>query len=95
MYIFFRYDVVYINLSNKPDWFYEKSPLGKVPALELENGDVIYESLIIVDFLDEKFQQNQLYPKDPLQKAKDRMLIEQFTKVIVFNGINTFRQFFI
>ncbi|KAJ8973791.1 hypothetical protein NQ317_002792 [Molorchus minor] len=28
------YDVVNINLSNKPDWLYDKNPLGKIPALK-------------------------------------------------------------
>ncbi|PSN30294.1 hypothetical protein C0J52_25554 [Blattella germanica] len=68
--------------DSKPDWLYEKSPLGKVPALELENGDTLYESLIIADYLDEKYPQKSLYPKDPLKKAKDKLMIEQFNKVI-------------
>lgn len=55
--------------------------MGKVPALELENGDVLCESLIICDYLDEKYPRNQLHSTDPLQKAKDKLLIEQFSKV--------------
>lgn len=73
--------MVNINLSNKPDWYFEKSIFGKVPALELENGDVIYESIVISDYLDEKYTQRPLHPRDPLQKAKDRLLVEQFSKV--------------
>ncbi|KAJ9577754.1 hypothetical protein L9F63_005674, partial [Diploptera punctata] len=76
------YDVVNVNLTEKPEWLYEKSPFGKVPALELENGETLYESLIIADYLDEKYSQRSLYPKDPLKKAKDKLLIEQFNKVI-------------
>ncbi|XP_066147819.1 pyrimidodiazepine synthase-like [Euwallacea fornicatus] len=76
------YDVVNINLYSKPDWYYDKSPFGKVPAIELENGDVIYESLIIADYLDEKYRANILHSSDPLQKAKDRLLIEQFNRVV-------------
>ncbi|XP_019871900.1 pyrimidodiazepine synthase isoform X2 [Aethina tumida] len=76
------YDVVNINLSSKPDWYYDKSPYGKVPALELDTGDVLYESLIISDYLDERYHQHQLHSNDPLQKAKDRLLIEQFNKVV-------------
>lgn len=68
-------------MASKPDWLYDKSPLGKIPALELENGDVLYESLIICDYLDERYPQNPLHSTDPLQKAKDRLLIEQFSKV--------------
>lgn len=76
------YDVVNINLYSKPDWFYDKSPFGKVPALELENGDVLFESLIIADYLDEKYRAHHLHSTDPLQKAKDRLLIEEFNRVV-------------
>jgi len=76
------YDVVNINLYSKPDWYYDKSPFGKVPALELENGEVLYESLIIADYLDEKYKAHQLHSHDPLQKAKDKLLIEEFNRVV-------------
>ncbi|KAL7298222.1 hypothetical protein TKK_0009212 [Trichogramma kaykai] len=76
------YDVVYVNLSQKPEWLQEKSPLGKVPCLELENGETLYESLIIAEYLDEMFPDHRLYPTDPLYKAKDKLLIERFNDVI-------------
>lgn len=60
---------------------YDKSPMGKVPALELDNGEVLYESLIIADYLDEKYHAHRLHAKDPLQKAKDQLLLKQFSKV--------------
>ncbi|KAL1518206.1 hypothetical protein ABEB36_001867 [Hypothenemus hampei] len=76
------YDVINIDLHSKPDWFYEKSLLGKVPALELENGEVLWESLIISEYLEEKYKAHHLHNQDPLQKAKDRLLIEQFNRVV-------------
>ncbi|VEN48227.1 unnamed protein product [Callosobruchus maculatus] len=76
------YEVVNINLSNKPDWIYDKNPYGKIPTLELDNGDCLYESSIIADYLDEKYHQHPLHAKDPLQKAKDKILIEQFNRII-------------
>ncbi|CAH1390408.1 unnamed protein product [Nezara viridula] len=75
------HDVVNINLKNKPEWYLEKFPLGKVPALYVD-GVNIYESLIIADYIDEKYPQRPLYPKDPLRKALDRILIEGFSRVI-------------
>lgn len=75
------YDTVYVNVTDKPDWLFEKSPHGKVPAIEMD-GEVLYESLIIADFLDEKYRNRPLYPKDPLKKAKDKIIIENFHKVI-------------
>ncbi|KAF2896245.1 hypothetical protein ILUMI_09929 [Ignelater luminosus] len=76
------HDVVNINLSHKPEWLYNKVKSGNIPALEVENGEVLTESSIIIDYLDEKYSNNPLYPRDPLQKAKDRLLINHFNKVI-------------
>lgn len=78
----FRYDVVYVNLTRKPDWLIEKSPLNKVPCIELEGGETLYESLIIADYLDDAYPQNKLYPSNPLAKAKDKLLIDRFNAVI-------------
>jgi len=75
------HDVVNIKLSDKPEWLFEKNPLGKVPAIETESGDCLYESLIIADYLDEKYPERPLQPKDPMQKAKDRILVEHFSKI--------------
>lgn len=75
------YDIVNINLASKPDWLYEKSYQGKIPALQIDNT-TISDSLIICEYLDEKYPKNQLNSEDLLQKAKDRMILEEFKKVI-------------
>jgi len=79
------YHTFNINLTDKPEWLTKYSPLGKVPALGLpteEGSPFIHESLIIADYLDEKYPEKRLYPEDPLAKAKDRLFIEQFNDVI-------------
>ncbi|XP_018403113.1 PREDICTED: pyrimidodiazepine synthase-like [Cyphomyrmex costatus] len=76
------YDVVNVNLTHKPDWLMEKNPVNKVPCIELEEGETLYESLIIADYLDEAYPQNKLYPNNPLAKAKDKLLIDRFSIVI-------------
>lgn len=81
-YFTFRYDVVNINLKHKPDWLIEKNPLETVPCIELAGGQTLYNSLIIVDYLDEAYPQNKLYPCQPLAKAKDKLLIDRFNEVI-------------
>lgn len=75
-----KHDIVNINLATKPEWFFQKNPLGKVPALEL-HGDVLFESLVTCDYLDELYPSPVLYPSDPWKKAQDRILIELFNKV--------------
>jgi len=79
------YHTVNINLKQKPEWLTQYSPLGKVPALGLTNETnvpFIYESLIVADYLDEKYPQVPLYPNDPLAKTFDRLWIERFDDVI-------------
>ena len=51
------YDIDYIDLSDRPDWFVELSPLGKVPVLEVTRDDgskvVLFESVVINEYLDD------------------------------------------
>ena len=63
-----------IDLANKPDWFVEMSPLGKVPVLKKE-GNILFESQVIADYLDE-VTDGSLYPEDPWQKAHHKAWIE-------------------
>lgn len=67
-------DREYIDLGNKPDWFLKISPLGKVPLL-LVDGEVLFESAVICEYLDE-ITPDSLHPLDPLTKAKHRSWIE-------------------
>ncbi|XP_059053715.1 pyrimidodiazepine synthase-like [Achroia grisella] len=70
------YEVVNINLVNKPEWYTTKSAFGKVPAIEIEDGVTIYESLVTVEYLDDVYPQRPLLPKDPVKKAFDKIIIE-------------------
>ncbi|KPI97297.1 PREDICTED: pyrimidodiazepine synthase-like [Papilio xuthus] len=73
------YDHVFINLDQKPEWIFNFSPKGTVPALEYEQGKGIFDSNIINYYLDEKYPEVPLQPTDPLRKAQDKMLVEQLT----------------
>ena len=64
----------FIDLADKPDWFLEMSPLGRVPVLETE-GAVVFESQVIVEYLDE-ITPGSLHPIDLLEKARHRSWIE-------------------
>lgn len=76
------YQTVYMDLFSKAEWYLQRNPTGKVPALEIPGQtDPIIESLLVADYLDEKYPNNPLHPKDPYQKSKDRVFVERFTKV--------------
>lgn len=65
----------YVDLGNKPQWFRDLSPLGKVPVLQVHGEEVVFESAVICEFLDE-VTPGSLHPYDPLAKARHRAWIE-------------------
>ena len=65
------YDIEFISLSDKPQWFLDLSPNGQVPVLIAESGEALFESEAIVEYLDEISK--PIEPGlSPEQKAKDR-----------------------
>ena len=65
-----EFDVTYINLRDKPDWFLEISPHGKVPVLRVDD-EVLFESNAIAEYLDEVVSP-RLHPEDPIARARNR-----------------------
>uniref|UniRef100_K9IZ65 Glutathione S-transferase omega n=1 Tax=Desmodus rotundus TaxID=9430 RepID=K9IZ65_DESRO len=76
-----KHEVININLKNKPEWFFEKNPFGLVPVLENSQGQLIYESAITCEYLDEVYPGKKLLPEDPYEKACQKMVFELFSKV--------------
>ena len=75
------FDIEYIDLGNKPDWFLKISPLGKVPVLQV--GDkVLFESAVINEYLDEVYPPS-LHPTDPLDKAQNRSVVEFNSNILM------------
>lgn len=70
-----EFQVTYIDLANKPDWFLKISPLGKVPLLRVNEDVTLFESAVINEYLDETLG-TPLMPKDPLERAFARAWIE-------------------
>ena len=64
-----------VDLYNKPEWFKQLSPYGKVPLLR-HQGQIVYESRIINEYLEDAFPQRPLLPCDPIARAKARIWIE-------------------
>ena len=62
-------------LNKKPE-FRAINPQMRVPALELNSGDVLIQSLAIIEYVDETHPQPPLLPRDALQRAKVRALAQ-------------------
>lgn len=77
-----EFEIEYIDLADKPAWFLEISPLGRVPALIVEDESgktALFESAVINEYLAEVTAARgkpYLLPEDPLQRAKCRAWVE-------------------
>lgn len=68
--------------TNDPgDTIRKQNPLGKIPALVLDNGDVIYDSRVILDYL------NELAGGDRLIPAKGEARYKVLTLLALANGL--------
>ncbi len=65
-----EFEVTYIDLRNKPAWFLQVSPHGKVPVLKVDEQP-LFESNAIAEYLDEVVEP-RLHPEDPLIRARHR-----------------------
>lgn len=55
----------------------KRNPYGKIPVID-DNGKILFESCIINEYLDEKYPNPPLQPKDPYLRARGRILIDYF-----------------
>lgn len=72
------YDAVEIDLGDRPAWLYDKNPLGRVPVYEEDEGLVLPESLVIMEYLEERYPEPALMPPDAAERALVRLQIERF-----------------
>ncbi len=75
------YEIRYIDLWNKPEWFLEISPRGKVPVLKVDDTP-LFESAVLLEYLDETADQGRLLPEDPLERAQQRMWISYISTIM-------------
>jgi len=63
------------NKEQKKAEFLQLNPYGKIPVLA-EDGKVLFESCIINEYLDEKYPNPPLMPKDPYLRGRGRVLVD-------------------
>jgi stringent starvation protein A len=75
-----EYEVVEVDLDDRPAWIYEKNPLGRVPVLE-EGDFLLAESAVIDEYLEERWPEPSLWPADPGERALGRLLVYRFDEL--------------
>lgn len=60
------------DVMREPSPLFQTNPLGKIPCLVLEDGTPLYDSRVIVEYLDTLGNQCSLIPPDPRLRAQVR-----------------------
>jgi len=77
-----EFETIEIDLSDRPAWIYEKNSTGRVPVIE-EDGWVLPESAVIMEYLEERYPEPALLAADPADRALARLFIfrhDDFTR---------------
>jgi glutathione S-transferase len=72
------YETHEIDLSDRPAWLYAKNQSGRVPVLEEGGGLILPESVVIMEYLEERFPEPALWPADPAERALGRLWLDRF-----------------
>lgn len=77
----FKYETVHLlNGEQHSEEFLKIGPMHQVPVIkvELNNGEthVLSQSLSIIQYLEEMYPENPIYPKDPILRAKSNAIAD-------------------
>jgi glutathione S-transferase len=70
------FETVEVDLADRPAFIYELNPTGRVPVLD--DGFVLPESSVIMEYLEERYPRPALLPEDPVARAAARVLVHRF-----------------
>lgn len=71
--------------------FFALNPLGKIPTIK-DGSTVLYESSVIVDYLDAKYKKKRIIPATAKDAAKARLIATVFAEYVQAPALALFRQ---
>ncbi len=74
--------------ENQSAEYLAKNPFGKVPTLEVD-GELLYETAAITDYLNTVLASNKFSPSDPMQSARMRQIIAIIDSYLYPSAIGT------
>ena len=78
------FEVVDVDLSNKPEDLSTLSPYSDYPVL-VERDLILTDANIINEYIDERFPHPQLMPPDPVMRARARLFLKDFESQLFIN----------
>lgn len=77
--------------ENRQEAYLAKNPFGQTPALELDDGNALFESVAICEYLEERYTEPVLIGSTPEERAETRMLVRRIDFDIVMPLATAFR----
>jgi len=73
------FEAIDVDVNNPPEDLSDLNPYNTVPTL-IDRDLVLYDSRVIVEYLDERFPHPPLMPVDPVSRAKTRLALHRVEK---------------
>ena len=70
------FDTIDVDINKLPEDLSELNPYNTVPTL-VDRDLVLYDSRVIIEYLDERFPHPPLMPVDPVSRAKTRLALHR------------------
>jgi len=74
-----NFEVVDVNPASPPEDLIELNPYGGLPVL-VDRDLVLYDSQVIMEYLDERFPHPPLMPVDPVSRGRTRMTLRRIQR---------------
>jgi glutathione S-transferase len=74
------YETVEIDLRDRPAWVYDLNATGRVPILD--DGFVLPESAVIMEYLEERYPSPALLPDDLAARSAARLALFRFDSLL-------------
>ncbi|MDH5435123.1 MAG: glutathione S-transferase N-terminal domain-containing protein [Gammaproteobacteria bacterium] len=74
-----NYDIQVVDLDNKPEDLIDLNPYGTVPTL-IDRDLSLFNSRIIMEYLDERFPHPPLMPVEPVLRSRTRLMLHRIDK---------------
>jgi RNA polymerase-associated protein len=72
-------DIIYVDPATPPEDLIELNPYATVPTL-VDRDLVLYDSQVIMEYLDERFPHPPLMPVDPVSRGSTRMTLKRIQR---------------
>jgi RNA polymerase-associated protein len=78
-------EIISVEAGRQPPKLLEANPYGSVPTL-VDRDLALYESTVVMEYLDERYPHPPLLPVYPVARANSRLLIHRIQRLVFAGG---------